>query len=72
VFRLVSVLVRQCRVLSVRVRRGRFIVGTFPAWPGKCRYVFGEDYLMTGLVRRIQVIVGMCPASSDLCWEISG
>jgi len=37
-----------------------------------CLYVFGEVGLVTGLVRRGRVIVGMCSARSALCRDLFG
>jgi len=47
-------------LISVRVRRGRFSVGTCSAKSGYCRDLFGDVGLVSGLVRRGRVSVGMC------------
>jgi len=43
--------VRIVGLMSVRVRRGRQSVGTCSSKSGECRYMFGEEGLLSGHVR---------------------
>jgi len=51
-------------LLSVHVRIGRLIVGTFPASSGYCRDVFVEVGLVSGRDRRGRFYIDTCSARS--------
>jgi len=69
---LVTRLVRKLQIMSVRVWRFRFNVGTSSKSLDKCRYAFSEVGLVSGLDRRSRFFVASCPARSVEGRDING